>query len=82
LCTEHSVMDNNFKNIPKSFRIGQLWNMWECKFKVCKSVHHHIIQINQPTRRNNFSRLLIDVYLQLNMFWASSRPSSGAQQLQ
>jgi len=22
-------------------------------FKVCKSVHHHTIQINQPTRRNN-----------------------------
>jgi hypothetical protein len=41
-----------------------------------------IIQINPPTRCNNFSSLLLDVYLQLNMFWASSRPSSGAQQLQ
>jgi hypothetical protein len=30
----------------------------------------------------NFSSLLLDVYLQLNMFWASSHPSSGAQQLQ
>ena len=40
------------------------------------------IQINQPTRCNIFSSLLLDVYLQLNMFWASSRPSSGAQQLQ
>jgi len=40
------------------------------------------IQINQPTRCNNFSSLLLDVYLQLNMFRASSRPSSGAQQLQ
>jgi hypothetical protein len=37
------------------------------------------IQINQPTRCNNFSSLLLDVYLQLNMFRASSRPSSGAQ---
>ena len=45
-------------------------------------VHHHTIQINQPTRRNSFSSLLLDVYLQLNMFRASSRPSSGAQQLQ
>jgi len=45
-------------------------------------MHHHTIQINQPTRCNNFSSLLLDVYLQLNMFWASSRPSSGAQQLQ
>jgi hypothetical protein len=40
------------------------------------------IQINQPTRCNNFSRLLFDVYVQLNMFRASSLPSSGAQQMQ
>jgi len=45
-------------------------------------VHHHTIQINQPTSCNNFSSLLLDVYLQLNMFRKSSRPSSGAQQLQ
>ena len=51
-------------------------------FKVCKSVHHHVIQINQPTRCNNFSSLLLGVYVQLNMFWVSSHPSSGAQQLQ
>ena len=41
-----------------------------------------IIQINQPTRCNNLSSLLLDVYLQLNMFQVSPRPSSGAQQLQ
>jgi len=40
------------------------------------------VQLNQPTRCNSFTRLLLDVYVQLNMFWASSRPSSGAQQLQ
>ena len=34
------------------------------KFKVCKSVHHHTIQINQPTRCNNFSSLFLVVYLQ------------------
>jgi len=39
-------------------------------------------QINQPTRCNNFSSLLLDVYVQLNTFQASSRPSSGTQQLQ
>jgi len=43
-------------------------------------VHHHTIQIYQPTRCNNLSSLLLDVYVQLNMFRASSRPSSGAQQ--
>jgi len=52
------------------------------KFKVCKSMHHHTIQMNQPTRCNSFSSLLLDFYLQRNMFRASSRPSSGAQQLQ
>jgi len=41
-------------------------------------VHHHTIQINQPTRCNNLSSLLLDVYLQLNIFRESSRPSSGA----
>ena len=50
--------------------------------KVCKSVHHHAIQISHSTRCNSFSSLLLDVYVQLNMFRASSRPSSGAQQLQ
>ena len=53
-----------------------------CKFKFCQSVHHYTIQINQPTRCNSFSNLLLDVYVRLNMFLASSRPSSGAQQLQ
>ena len=33
------------------------------------------LQINQPTRCHNFSILLLDVYVQLNMFRASSRPS-------
>jgi hypothetical protein len=45
-------------------------------------MHCHTIQINQPTRCNNLSSLFLDVYLQLNMFQASSRPLSGAQQLQ
>jgi hypothetical protein len=45
-------------------------------------VHHHTYQINQPTRCKKFSSLLLEVYVQLNMFRASSRPSSGAQQLQ
>jgi len=39
-------------------------------------------QINQLTRCNNFSSLLLDDYVQINKFRVSSRPSSGAQQLQ
>jgi len=69
------------------------WSTWQHKnimnsvttvneFKVCKSVHHHTIPINQPTRCNNFPSLLLDIYVRLDMFRASSRPSSGAQQLQ
>jgi len=51
--------------------------------KSVKSVHHHTFQVNQPNRCKNFSSLLLDVYsyVQLNMFRVSSRPSSGAQQL-
>jgi hypothetical protein len=45
---------------------------------LAKSVHHHTIQIIQPTRCNSFTSLLIDVYVWLNMFQASPRPSSGA----
>ena len=74
--------------VPKSHRkhlAGKVTD-WSLKltstFQVCKSVHHHTIQINQPTRCNNFSSLLLDVYLQLNIFRPSSRPSSGAQELQ
>ena len=40
------------------------------------------IQIKQPTKCHNFSSLLLDAYLELNMFRESSRPSSGPQQLQ
>jgi hypothetical protein len=35
-------------------------------------------QINQPTRCNSFTSLLLDIYVWLNMFWALPRPSSGA----
>jgi hypothetical protein len=45
---------------------------------VRKSVPHHTIQIIQPTRCNSFTSLLLDVYVWLNMFRASLRPSSGA----
>jgi hypothetical protein len=50
--------------------------------QTCTNQQLKTIQINQPTRWNNFSCLLLDVYVQSNMFRASLRPSSGAQQLQ
>jgi hypothetical protein len=48
------------------------------KFDVGKSVHHHTIQINQPTRCNSFTSLLLGVCMWLNMFRASPHPTSGA----
>jgi uncharacterized membrane protein len=71
-----------FIKIPWTFNDSGNNDSRNCKFKVCKSVHHHTIPINQPTRCNNFSSLLFDVYVRLNKFRASSRPPSGAQQLQ
>ena len=41
-------------------------------------MHHHTIQIIQPTRCNSFTSLLFDIYVWLNMFRASPHPSSGA----
>jgi hypothetical protein len=56
------------------------WNkkIFQTKFDVRKSVYHHTIQIIQPTRCNSFTSLLLDVYVWVNMFRASPRPSSGA----
>jgi hypothetical protein len=52
------------------------------KFKVYKTVHHHTFQINHQLDATVSPVYCPDVYLQLNMFRVSSRPSSGAQQLQ
>ena len=52
------------------------------EFKVCKPVHHHTIQINHQLDATVSPVYYPDVYLQPNVFRASSRPSSGAQQLQ
>jgi hypothetical protein len=48
------------------------------QFDFLKSVHHHTVQINQPTRCNSFTSLLFDVYVWLNMFREPLSPSSRA----
>jgi hypothetical protein len=48
------------------------------QFDVHKFMHHHTIQINQPTRWNRFTSLLLDVYVWLNMFQVLLRPLSEA----
>ena len=52
--------------------------LWNTRFDVRQSVHHHTIQINQPTRCDSFTSILLDVCVWLNMFWAPPCPSSGA----
>ena len=48
------------------------------EFKVCKSLHHYTIQINQPTRCNNLSSLLLDVIYSSTCF---GRPHAHHQEL-
>jgi hypothetical protein len=45
-------------------------------------VHHHTIEINHQLDATISPVYYLNVYLQINVFRASSRPSSGAQQLQ
>ena len=81
VCIRHFKCPYNFTVCKSSYSL-QVIIQFASHHTVCKSVHHHTVQINQPTTCNNFSSLLFEVHLQLNMFRGSSRPSSGAQQLQ
>jgi len=63
-----------FKTSFRPYKIGVKYNFG---FDVRKSVHHHTIQINQPTTCNSFRSLLLDVYVWLNMFRTPLRPSLG-----
>jgi hypothetical protein len=45
-------------------------------------MRHHTLQINHQLDATISPVYYPDVYLQLNIFWASSCPSSEAQQLQ
>ena len=60
-------------SIPSWLLLKLSWS-----FDLRKSLHHHTIQINQPTRCNNFTSLLLEVYVWFNMFRAPLCPSSGA----
>jgi len=53
-------------------------NEIKCIFKVCKSVHHHTFQINQPTRCNNLSSLLLTFIYSSTCF---GRPCAHHQEL-
>jgi hypothetical protein len=68
---------NNYKTFLLIYRTTGCCNSGN-QFDVHKSVHHHTVQINQPTRCNSFKSLLFDVYVWLNMFRAPLCPSSGA----
>jgi hypothetical protein len=49
------------------------------KLAVRGSVHHSIIYKENPTRCNSVSKFLSHIYMKLNMFRATHRPSSGAK---
>ena len=62
----------------------ELWNLGRDSL-ICLTFWHRSFTFNSnksPTWCNNFSVYYPDVCLQLNMFRAFSRPSSGAQWLQ
>jgi len=70
--TRHSY---KFREPRRSFHLYILMTLQKRHIARCNSD-------KSSTRCNNFSSILLDVYLQINMFRASSRPSSRAQQLQ
>ena len=49
---------------------------WTVNLSETCRVLYQMIQIIQPTRCNTFTSLLLDLYVWLNMFRASHRPSS------
>ena len=84
VCLHETTRTSEFKQ--KLGRENETHIFFEYPFSVSpmafEGITQNSIPINQPTRCNSFSHLLLDVYVRLNMFRASSRPSSGAQQLQ
>ena len=78
-------MDHEFQKVHMIMipNVEEIWDAQERdEFKVCKSVHHHKIQINHQLDATVSPVYYVDVYLQHNMFRASPCPSSGTQQLQ
>jgi len=57
-------------------------NTRSCDFSITFYIERLYDSNKSPTRCNNFPVYYSDVYLQLNMFRAFSRSSSGAQWLQ
>jgi len=79
--TELSTVFSSFKQTQQSAAFkARFWKGLQHPliFDVRKSMHHLMFQINQPTRCNSFTSLLLDVRMWLNTFRASPRPSSGA----
>jgi len=70
-------MDSSLTFINTDMKLGRQANRQE--FKVCTSVQHRTVQINHQPDATIFQFYYPDVYLQLNMFRAFPRPSSGAQ---
>ena len=65
------------KNYKTTRRHVDLFNRNYYQYAIITDYRY--FQLNQPTRCSKFFSLLLDVYLRLNMFRASSCPSSGAK---
>jgi hypothetical protein len=66
----------NFR-VLKSKKNNNVSNMGDIEYTSFFKLYTSV-QMIQPTRCNSFTSLLLDVYVWLNMFRASPRPSSGA----
>jgi hypothetical protein len=61
----------------KSFILSAMNLITHDVLDICGSMHHSIIHIKNPTQCNSVSKSYF-IYMKLNMFWATHRPSSGA----
>ena len=51
----------------------------KCLFDVCQSVHHSTIHKEKSNKMQQCIKILLfHIYMKLNMFQATHRPSSGA----
>jgi len=69
------------KHLKKKIKYthNQSRNYCDTVFDVRGSMHHSTIHKKNPTRCNNISEfLLFHIYMKLNVFRATHRPSSGA----
>jgi len=77
----HHILHVSRIRVNRTVRRGScaVWLTSSFHFKKSSKFRQNFMsQINEPTRCNSFTSLLLDVYVWLNMFLAPPCPSSGA----